>query len=148
MKKNDYYDERQLTEQARAYRIGFVLSLVLTLAMYLLTNTIGLEISSKNIFRICFWVPFTTVLFIMVFRDAYDGVHDKNGMIFFPIMSIMGLILIIIPIINIILIGKNIMDDMGQIFIGVCITFVSVVYFIKRKQNDTYKEVDDYGKDR
>lgn len=137
MKKTSEYDERQIAEQMKAYRCGFIVSMVLISLMHLLTDSFEMQIDVEAAIRICFWIPITVVGILVIINDAY---MIKGWQIFMlHLLGIWG-VLSAVGCIYILCHSGEVQEGISLTVTGLCWAVADVVYIIKRRQNEKFRD--------
>lgn len=141
MKSNNNYDEKQIIDRGKAFQYGFISALLTICAVYFITDVIGFKMSSYAIFLVILWIPIMITFIALIIKDAYDGVNCTSGRVILTILGIAGLCIIVMSALRIIsrketfIYSGMLTDSAGQIFSGICMIVISIVYWLKQYFN-------------
>ena len=77
MRNDNNHDERQIIERGKAFQIGFMTAIVLSLVTYLLTGLFDIRISAMTVFGIQTTMPIMICMMAMILKNAYDPVNKR-----------------------------------------------------------------------
>ena len=126
------FDERQLRERGRAFRLGFAVCMIMLIAMYCLTDFFELALPTRFSFYVCFWLPLTVTSVYMIVKRAYDGITDYRGMALFTFLGIISVVMAVFMIVR----GEPMIEnglptpDAGTAFMCACVFIMAAVYWI------------------
>ena len=136
--KKTEYDERQITEQGKAFKWGFYLMLLLLVIGFTILEVFRLDIMEYNtMFSIFIWPPYAVCVIIQIVKDAYTSANDNDlamvMCIFVTITGVLGICLTGFVLftyadgVPIILNGKL---NIGGLVTGICLSAVGIVNWI------------------
>lgn len=137
MRKGQNYDERQILEQGRAYRWGFLAALLTFVLYYVLQECAGLQIDGYTMMISGIWMPLAVCMISQIVRNAYDYVDSATGRMTLSVIGVVGLGLLIYTILKACLWGgafyrnDGITDQAGFLVMGGCMVLVCLVYWGK-----------------
>lgn len=138
MSNSNNYDEKQILDRGKSFQYGFIAAMLTICAVYFIISVIGIKMSSYTTFLITFWIPMTITFIALIMKDAYEGVNSASGRVVLTILGIAGLFLVGMSAMQIIS-GKKVLldsgvltDSAGEIFSGLCMIIVSIIYWVKQ----------------
>lgn len=147
MKNGINFDEKQLIDRGIAFKYGFLAAMFAILLVYFLEDIIKISISRYAALIITIWIPITVCTIALVLKDAYDGVNSASGRILATMFGVLGIFMLVLFAQEIssgremLLEGGMITNMGGNIFNGICMIIISIVYWIKQYLNKKkYKE--------
>lgn len=137
-KKNNKFDEKQILDRGKAFKIGFLASMITPAISYLIQDFIEINIDDYTTLLFMIWVPLTVCFISLILLNAYEGLQSSGGgKIFCTIFGFAGIFPVIFVLIDV-LSGFNsfyqngtITGSVGELFMGSCMIIISIVYWIK-----------------
>ncbi len=101
--------------------------------IYCVVDIFELQISTRLIFNICFWIPAVLFFLTAIIKNAYDGVHSSPGMLFFSLFGALGVLNLLsaMQALRRITPERFSIEVVSDIFVGIAFIVVSVVYWLK-----------------
>lgn len=128
--KKTKFDEKQLLDRGKAYRNG-LLAAFISMILYLILNEETADIiDTYHCIMICIWITLSVTLITMIVKNAYDGVTEKPGIIFFAVFGICGIIITACVTIMSMISMETIYSKISQLFSGICMILTSIIYWI------------------
>ncbi len=141
MRNDNNHDERQIIERGKAFQIGFMTAIVLSLVTYLLTGLFDIRISAMTVFGIQTTMPIMICMMAMILKNAYDPVNKRIAPILSGIFSVLGLYLVLFSVGRVFL-GQGsfvrdgvVTDTTGFIVVGMSMIGTGIVYLICKQRN-------------
>jgi hypothetical protein len=135
-----YFDEKQLIDRGKAFQSGFITAMITLLLVFLVTDTLGVSLSRYTTFLICLWLPLGECMVALILKDAYVSVNGAPGRVVMAVFAAAGLLLLALTAAHLmggqeaLLEDGAVTDTAGHLFTGVCMTAVSVVYWVRQHQ--------------
>lgn len=137
MKKKNVYDERQIAEQMKAYRYGFLTATVLMTLFICLLKVFSWKMDVGAAFSICFWIPMTVVELMVIINDAH---RYKTWEIFMThFCGIFGAVSIIGIICRMFRSGVS-LQGVSLFIMGVYRISCDAAYLVKKKKDAKFKD--------
>ena len=141
MRNKDNYDERQIIERGKAFQIGFMTAIVLSLVTFLVTGLFDIRISAMTVFGIQTTIPIMVCMMAMILKNAYDPMNKRVAPILCGIFSVLGLYLVLFSVGRVLLgqdsflEGGAVTDTSGFIVVGLSMIGTGIVYLIRKRRN-------------
>lgn len=137
-KTNQVYDEKQLQDRGKVYQYSFFAALLTVAAAYFVTQALEVQINAYALFLFCMWIPLTTCLILLIWKNAYEGVGSTAGRTATAVLGAAGIFLVAYCVYEMIWQGERVFRDgmitrqAGPLFMGGCMMLVCAVYWIKQ----------------
>lgn len=143
------FDEKQLIDRGKAYQTSFFVSLLTVFALFFVTDFLEVPIERRTLFMLALWIPITVCLVLLIFSDAYRGVHTPSwkSSVLSLAMGLDGLVLITLTVIDMVGGGTGPIENggltnaAGYLVCGACLVVIGVTYWIK--QHDSKRMLGD-----
>lgn len=141
MKIDSNFDEKQLLDRGKAFQIGFITAIIMSVLFYFLQDGIGIEIAAFTSFAFSLWIPVTVCSIALIIKDAYDGVNSTTGRFGITVFGAGGSYILISSIIFLatgretLLDGGVVTESIGHIINGICMITICAVYWVKQHLN-------------
>ena len=141
--RNCEYVEKQLIDRGRAYQTSFFVSLLTVFALFFVTDFLEVPIERRALFMLALWIPITVCLVLLIFSDAYRGVHTpswKSSVISLA-MGLDGMVLITLTVIDMFGGGTAPVENggltrpAGYLVCGAYLVVIGVTYWIKQRSD-------------
>lgn len=138
--ERNQFDERQKMFRGRGFMYGYLV--LLFLSAFINTGEIFTNcLNEFTCFSICAWPSMAVIFIYFIVHDAFEGINVTGRKTFMVIYTLCGLLNLIAPLYHLFIKGEPATVDgiagdwVGNLSCGLCMTVVSVVYFIKVMKN-------------
>ncbi|MCD2493294.1 hypothetical protein LQE92_11780 [Lacrimispora sp. NSJ-141] len=138
---NNKYDEKQQMDRGKGFQYGFIAAIAVDALIYLAEDAMGIKISGFASFLIQVWTPLTVCMLTFIIKDAMNGIREQTGRILAVSYGACGFFMLCLAAAHIIS-GKEallsngvITEEVGHLYIAVCMIAASITYWVRQRLN-------------